>query len=61
MQKEHDALINHDIWDLQDPVEDVPIILTHLVLCKKKNEKGETIQYKVRLVAQGNRQIELSN
>src|ERR1044072_350404 len=58
MKEELDQFSKNDVWDLVKKPTGVHVIGTKWVFRNKRNEKGEVIRNKARLVAQGYSQQE---
>jgi Reverse transcriptase (RNA-dependent DNA polymerase). len=53
MSEEIKSLEEHDVWDLVEKPKDRKIIGTKWVFKLKRDEHGNPVRYKARLVAQG--------
>lgn len=56
MEQEYNGLIRLDSWDIVPRPANVKVIPCHWILTRKRNQAGEVVRHKARLVAQGNYQ-----
>ena len=57
MEEEHDALVAHGTWELEDKPAGVNVVGCRWVFHLKRDAAGNIIRYKARLVAQGFSQV----